>query len=312
MKTLIETYRKELQGVANFAPDTVKTYISCISKYLDYANEQLKIDPLQTGARDLLQWVMFLKKRGLSHSSLIQHQAALKRFFALLIKLSIFEHNPADALFPIRKKKSDWNQPIEIEAAFRLLRSLGRQTWLDERNFMIISLLWALGLRSNELTSLKVGDFEPEHDPQNKACPEHSRRIGLMRVSGKGNKERALFVVDELYTNLVAYLAHPNSPKEKSEPMFPTQKNKAISTDRVHTILTEAARLAGIAERVTPHVLRHTFATHMYDRKVPVATIETLLGHESTDETSIYIHVSAQHQRKALEYITIEGRNAWQ
>ena len=168
---------------------------------------------------------------------------------------------------------------------------------------MIISILWALGLRLNELVTLKVRDFEPNHDPANKT--------GLLRIHGKGDKERALFVVDKLYTNLVSYLKHSQSPKKKSEPLFPTQINKAISKDRVQRLLKESARKAGITQRITPHVLRHTFGTEMYHQRVPLDAIEVMLGHENEAETSIYIHVSDELEKQALENITIEGRMSW-
>lgn len=300
MQTLIEAYHKELADVAAFAPDTVENYLTCLQKYFDFATTELKIDPLEAGAKQLLRWMTHLKQQNLSRSRLTHHKSALKYFFALLVKLKKLPHNPAEALFTIRKKKSDRNQPISETTAFKLLRSLKRDTWLDERNLMMISMLWALGLRISELTSLRVGSFEPEHEPEN--------RIGLLRVQGKGKKERALFVVDKLYTNLTHYLKHPDSPKKKSLPLFPihNNKNKAISSDRVQSILKESARQANIHERITPHVLRHSFATHMYASGVPVAVIEAMLGHTSTDETSLYIHVPKDKKQQALAKITIE------
>ncbi|MBN2258873.1 MAG: tyrosine-type recombinase/integrase, partial [Anaerolineaceae bacterium] len=271
-------------------------YMSCLEKYFDFARNQLKIDPLKAGARHLLKWMCFLKEQGLSRSRLIHHKSALTYFFALLVNLKKIDHNPAKALFTIRKKKSDFNQPISEAIAYKLLRSLKRETWLEERNFMMISLLWGLGLRVSELTSLKVGDFELEDD------------IGLLRVRGKGKKQRVLFVVDKLYNELTDYLKHAHSPREKSSPLFPIHSNrkKAVSSDRVQTILKESACRAGIEERITPHVLRHSFATHMYSRRVPVSAIEVMLGHTSSDETSIYIHVAKANKQQALATITIE------
>ncbi len=302
MQTLMEIYHKELTVVAGFAIDTVENYETCLRKFFDFATNRLNIDPLQAGAKELLTWMTHLKEQGLSRSRLTHHKSALNYFFALLVKQKERQHNPAEALFTLRKKKSDLNQPISEAIAFKLLRLMKRVTWLDERNFMMVSMLWALGLRIGELTSLKVGSFEPEHEPEN--------RIGLLRVQGKGQKERALFVVDKLYTNLVHYLAHPESPKQKALPLFPihNNKNKAISSDRVQRTLKGIARQAGISERITPHVLRHSFATHMYATGVPVAAIEAMLGHTSTDETSIYIHVRKAKKQQALAKITIERR----
>jgi len=202
-------------------------------------------------------------------------------------------------LFPIRRQKSDKNQPIDTEVALTLLRSIDRKSWQGERNFIIISFLWALGLRLNELVTLKVRDFEPYHDP------EH--RIGLLRIHGKGDKERALFVVDKLYDNLVNYLRHPQSPKGQAVPMFPNHKKQALSKHRVQRMIVESTSKAGLEERITPHVLRHSFATEMYQQEVPPNAIQAMLGHNYLDESSIYIHVSDRQKKQALNNITIEG-----
>jgi integrase/recombinase XerD len=304
MQTLIEQFHKELLEVTNFKINTVSAYISILDKYFDYVNEQFKIDPLEAQSIHLRQW-MDLKMKEFSNSYLTHHKAALKHFYAFLQKLAIRDDNPAEALFPILRPKSDLNQPITSRTAFKLLRSIDRTTWVGERNFMIISLLWALGLRLNELITLKVKDFEPDHDPAGK--------IGLLRVHGKGDRQRALWVVNKLYENLIHYLEHPKSPKCKTAPLFITeQKNTVISRDRVQRMIKESTLKAGITQRITPHVLRHSFATEMYHREVPAKAIQALLGHGHLAETAIYIHVSPSLQKHALNEIIIAGRSLCQ
>jgi len=302
MHDLIEQFRKELIAIHTFKHDTVQNYIALVYRYVDFANEHLEIDPLKSTARDLRDFIDTHRK-DYSPSRLIHMRSALNHFFAFLVRTDIIQENPAEALFPIRKEKSDKNKPISRETAFKLLNAIDRTKWIGERNFIIISIFWALGLRLNELITLKLRDFEPDHDPEN--------NIGLLRIHGKGDKQRALFVVDKLYANLVRYLNHPESPKKKSEPLFPVQKNKPISTDRVQRMMKEYAHSAGISERITPHVLRHSFATEMYHCGVPLYAIQAMLGHENEAESSIYIHVSDELEKQALENITIEGRMSW-
>ncbi len=300
MQTLMQTYHKELADIAGFAPDTVENYEICLGKFFDYATRQLNIDPLGAGAKDLLAWMRHLKEQNLSRSRLTHHKAALKHFYGLLVKQKERKDNPAELLLTPRKKKSDRNQPLSPAIVLKLLRSMKRDTWLGERNFVIVSILWALGLRIGELTALKVGSFEAEHEPENK--------VGLLRVQGKGKKERALFVTGKLYSNLVGYLGHPETPKQMTSPMFPIPNNKGkqLSTDRARRMMKEVTHVAGIKLRITPHVLRHSFATHMYTNDVPVEAIEAMLGHTTTDETSIYIHVPKANKQQALAKITIE------
>jgi len=299
MQSIIAQFRKELLEIATFKDKTVQNYVSIIYKYFDYVKEQFNIDPMQAEPLHLRQWLT-VNKAKVSNSRLSHHRASLRSFYAFLQKLGIREDDPAEALFPIRKQNSDRNQPIETEAALTLLRSINRQSWRDERNFIIISLLWSLGLRLNELVTLKVRDFEPNHDP--------NKKIGLLRIHGKGDKVRALFVVDKLYENLVNYLNHPESPKGKAAPMFATQKNQAISKDRVQSMIHESTRKAGISVRITPHVLRHSFATEMYNQQVPLKAIQAILGHDNLAESSIYIHVSDKVKKQALRKITINRR----
>jgi len=299
MKSIINQYKKELLQVARYSVETVTNYISCIYEYIDYAKEQLNINPLKAKANHIWLWMATLKQKGISPSRLIHHRSALKGLFELLIKMDKIDQNPVDATFRIRRRQSDLNQPIPTEVAYKLLRSIDQSSWLGERNFMIISILWTLGLRLEELRTLKVADFETNHDPQN--------NIGLLRVHGKDKKQRALFVVDKLYTNLLKYLNHPQSPKEKLQPLFPTKysKLKAISGDRVERMINEYAQKAGIKERITPHVLRHSFATEMYHQNVPVEDIQAMLGHDDISDTAIYIHVSYELKEQALEHITL-------
>ena len=299
MHDFIELYRKELSCVACFKDNTVSVYVTSIYRYFAFAADVLQIDPLHPKAGDLTRWIMHLKKSGTGLSRLHNYQVAMKSFFAFLEKMGIIQNNPCENLFYLRKEKSTLNQPISINAAFRLLDSFDRSGWMGLRDYTLVSMLWAMGLRLNECLTLKVGDFDPDY--------ERPKKQGILRVHGKGRKNRTLFVVDKLYENLNRYLDHPDTPKRKSDFMFTTKvrTGKHVSQDRVRRMIKQAAREAGLTERVTPHVLRHTFATHMYERGVPADAISRMMGHNSIEETCLYIHVSEDMKKKALEKIHI-------
>ena len=301
MIALIDEYRKELTSVACFAEDTIENYVSCILSFIEYCRNHLKIEPAKCQGHHILGWITEIKKTGVSNSRLQHHRSALKSFYAFLCKIKIIKKNPADTIPIIRKKRSERNKPISKDIAFKLLKSIDQSTWIGKRNYLIISMLWALGLRLNELTSLKVSSFEPEH----------GSRIGLLRVKGKNRKQRALFVVDKLYDSLVEYLNDPQSPHKKDAPLFPVEKGTAISNDRVQRMIKQYCSKASIRQRITPHVLRHSFATEMYHQNVPLSAIQSMLGHSHKDETSIYIHVSEQLQRQALELLSLSGEVSW-
>jgi integrase/recombinase XerD len=302
MKNFIAQYKKQLLDVAGFAQSTVDTYSSSIISFCDFAEKSCHINPINSQGKHLQAWLKVLRPT-ISRSRLRQHQYAVKSFFAFLHKLGAISKNPAEALPHLKKKKSKKTRPISSKEAFRLLDAVDRSNWLGKRNHLMFAVLWVLGLRISELTSLTVASFEPEHDPEN--------RIGLLRVRGKNKKQRALFVVDALYDEIRSYLKDTQSPQGKDKPLFPVNSNKGISKNRVQKLMQEYVRKAGIQSIVTPHILRHSFATEMYCRDVPYSAIQAMMGHEKKEETALYIHVPAQRKKEALAKVAISGGAQW-
>ena len=298
MKELITLFQKELLEVPCFAKSTVKTYSSSVAAFCDFAENVCDIAPLAARGQHLLDWLQTIKE-GISRSRLRQHQFAIKKFFAFLDKRGIIEHNPAAALSRIGTKYGNKHTAVSPAVVFSLLDVVDRTTWLGRRNHLIIAMLWCLGLRISELTRLTVTNFEPDHDPEN--------RIGLLRVRGKNKKQRALFVVDGLYDELCDYLAEPESPKQKNQPLFPVGQGKAISTNRIQKFFQEYARKADLKVTITPHRLRHSFATEMYRLGVPFSAIQAMLGHTHKAETAIYIHVPDSMKKQAMTEVAIFG-----
>ncbi len=303
MKKLIEQYEKDRLNVAVFTRKTVDTYLSSIKFFCDFTRESYRIDPINTRGKHLLGWLEILRP-SISRSRLRQHQYGLKSFFAFLHKQGVISKNPAEALPSLQKKPIKKIVAVSAQEAFRLLAAVDRSTWYGQRDHLMFAILWCLGLRISELTRLQVQSFEPEHDPAN--------RIGLLRVRGKNKKQRALFVVDSLYDELCSYLKKPDSPKKKDAPLFPTQKGKAVSNNRVQKLMKECVEKAAIQSIITPHILRHTFATEMYRQGVPFDAIQAMMGHEKKEETALYIHVPIQMKKDALEKITLGGGDQWQ
>jgi len=303
MIAILDLYRKELLKVNGFAASTVETYTLSINAFCRFAKNELKIDPVNVNGPKLLKWILYLKNTGLGHSRIENHHYALKSFFAFVKKTGIIDTNPAEALPLLITRRRQITKPISTQGAFKLLDSFDQSTWHGMRNYTMVSLLWALGLRTSELTGLKVRSFETGH----------GKRIGLLRVRGKNKKQRALFVVNRLFDELIRYLAHPKAPNKKCAPLFQADtKTTAISNDRVQRIVKDQAIKAGIIADVTPRVLRHSFATEMYHCGVPLSDIQVMMGHESIADTSIYIHVSDKLKQLALDSILIPRRLSWQ
>ncbi len=304
MTGLIEEYQYELKKVLDFAEKTVETYVNCIVMFSDWLKVKYHLSPVKAEGDHLCEWIEKVKGRGVSFSRLEHHRSALRTFYAMLYKMKIVKRDIADAIPALIKRRNSNVMPVSEATVERLLEAVDQSTWIGKRNYMIISMLWALGLRISELTGLKVGSFEPYHEPLN--------RTGLLRVRGKNKKQRALFVVGKLYDNLMDYLSHEESPKKKKDPLFPVESGKAISNNRVQKKIKEYCKEAGIKERITPHVLRHSFATEMYHAGVPVEAIQAMMGHDRKTETSVYIKVSDAFKEEALTLLTLSGRALWQ
>ena len=303
MIALIDLYRKQLLKVNGFSPPTVETYTLSIKAFCRFAKAQLKTDPTNVSGTQLLKWIRYLKNTGIGHSRIENHHYALKSFFAFLKKSGHISSNPAETLPLLITRRRQVTKPISTRDAFKLLDSFDRSTWHGLRNYTMVALLWALGLRTSELTGLKVKSFQTGH----------GRKIGLLRIRGKNKKQRALFVVDRLFNELMRYLAHAKAPNKKCAPLFLADtKTTPISNDRVQRIVKEQAKKAGIVADVTPRVLRHAFATEMYHCGVPLSDIQVMMGHDSIADTSIYIHVSDKLKQLALDQILISRRLSWQ
>jgi len=301
MIALIDLYRKQLSKINGFSTSTVENYTLSIKAFCEFAKTQLKTNPINVKASQLLKWILYLKNTGIGYSRIENHHYALKSFFAFLKNAGHITSNPARTLPLLITRRRQVTKPISARNAVKLLDSFDQSYWHGLRNYTMVAVLWALGLRTSELTGLRVKDFETGH----------GKKIALLRIRGKNKKQRALFVVDRLFDDICRYLAHPQAPKKKMASLFPAQPNIAISNNRLQNIVKQQAQKIGIKSRVTPRSFRHAFATEMYHQKVPLNAIGHMMGHDSVAETSIYVHVSDKLKQLALDNIHISRRTSW-
>ena len=260
MIALIDLYRKELLQVNGFSPSTVDTYLININAFFGFLKEALSLSVEQVKGHHLMKWMRHLRNTGVGESRMASHHYALKSFFGFIERIGHIRKNPAN-VFPLMiHRRTERTHSASTSNVRRLLASFDRSSWHGERNYTMVSVLWALGLRTAELTGLRVRDFETGH----------GQRIGLLRVRGKNKKQRALFVVGRLFDTMTRYLTHPQFPKGKLAALFPGEKGRPISKSHVQKLVKKQGKSAGLSVDITPRVLRHSFATEMYHRKVPL------------------------------------------
>jgi integrase/recombinase XerD len=298
---LLECYRQEVLVLKGLANETYRIYRSCLEQFFVYCQQELQTNPLSCRGRDMLCWLGELKQRGISNTHLSHYRWALRSFYAFLKKAGLRRDDPAEHLFRIRKNRSQKNQPVSAAEVIGLLSAIDTSTYQGQRDYLIISILWALGLRISELLKLRVKDFK-QIDPAEKTA--------LLIIHGKGRKQRALFVVDKLFDYFIAYLNHPQTSKQTKALLFPGKHGNPTDDSTILKRFERYKQAANLSCRINPHVLRHTFATQMYHQGVPIEAIQAMLGHGSLDETAIYIHISEQKKQEVLSLLTI-GAEAW-
>jgi integrase/recombinase XerC len=235
---IIELFRKELMHVSCLKDKTTRLYIDMVYAYADYAKQMLHVDLITSKTHHIHKWMYYLKTKKNSYNYLRNAKVSLNRFFSFLVKTGYRKKNPAENLPRVKIPKSTVNKPVPTNILVTLLKSFNRNKWMGMRNFTIVSILWALGLRVNELLSIKRRDFNLDYDPDHKT--------GTLLVHGKGGKERTLFVVDTLYDTIFHYLSLEKTPKRQGSLIFPGSKGKCIGRDRVRQMIQEAAGRLGI------------------------------------------------------------------
>lgn len=242
--------------------------------------------PLAT-VSDVRRFVMELMgPRKYGATSVRRKIAALRSFFALQKREGRRADNPAADVPPPKAPKRLPQVMSEDEVA-KLLRTrvAGKDEMQRLRNAAIMELLYASGIRRAELVGLNLSDVDCD------------RR--LMRVIGKGNKQRTVFINEAAADAILKYLAV--RPRTVDEALFLSRRKTRLSHRQAWVIFREFAQLSGLIKHVTPHVMRHSFATHLLENGADIVTIKELLGHESLSTTQIYTNVSLEHMRKSYE-----------
>ena len=233
--------------------------------------------------REYNAWLM---ENDIAKSSIARRQSAIRSFFNFLVREGLLPHNPMEE---VTSPKRERRLPslLSIAEVTRLLETPDPVTPVGLRDRALLELLYASGLRVSELVSLNLGQMNLD-----------SKEI---RVIGKGSKERVVLMGEPAARALIAYLkeGRPQLLGEKrSNAIFVSRQGERLIERRVQKILERYARIAGIERRVYPHMLRHTFATHMLDGGADLRVVQELLGHADLSSTQVYTHVSKRQARK--------------
>ncbi len=287
MQELVERYGVYLREERNLSPHTLRNYLSDLRQFQQFLRDQRlghagkkDVDLLKVDANAVRAYLGRLSK-SCRKSSIGRKLAALKSFFRYLLKERYIKLDPL-LHFATPKQEKPLPAFLSVDEVFRLLGSTQGTAGLEVRDRAILEVLYSTGVRVSELTSVNWCDVDFE--------------LGIMRVVGKGSKER-LIPVGELALQALREYAQEQRRKWRraakgSEAVFLNARGGRITTRSVARILEKHLRAAGLAIRMGPHGLRHTFATHLLNSGADLRSIQELLGHASLSTTQRYTHVN--------------------
>ena len=283
----IDGYLAYLRDVRRMSPNTVESYARDLAALAAFA-EKRTLDPAALDRRELDAFVRSLMASGLSPRSTARAVACIRGFYKFLAVEQRRESSPADDL---RAPRAWAALPkfLDLEEVDRLLAQPDVSAPRGLRDKALISVLYATGLRVSELISLKL--------------PNLHLREGYLTCIGKGDKERIVPIGQEATEWVEKYLgdARPKLVSKGSPWLFVNARGGPLSRVGFWKLLKEYGLKAGITRNISPHVLRHSFATHLLDRGADLRAIQMMLGHADLSTTQIYTHVLEARLRSVYD-----------
>lgn len=290
MEEYIVEYRNYLVSEKMRSINTVNSYISDIENYFYFLQENLKIDRItDIDADSIKDYLKYLKSLGYASSSMNRALSSIKSFHKYLVIEEIVNFNPASA---IASPKKDKKLPVvlSVDEVMLLLNSLNNDTPINSRNQVMVELIYATGLRVSELVDLKLSDLRLTSK--------------MISAKGKGSKERLIPVNDYCIKLIRQYIINDRSQLTKTiDPgyVFLNAQGGHYSRQSFFLFLKEQCEKVGITKKISPHTLRHSFATHLLEAGTDLRIIQELLGHESISTTQIYTHINNRTIKKVYD-----------
>ncbi|MCH7932375.1 MAG: site-specific tyrosine recombinase XerD [Gemmatimonadetes bacterium] len=280
-----ERYADYLNFERGLSPLTVSAYGRELEKFIAFAKTKGRRDPLSVGGDDLRDYVFHLGDLGLAPTSVRRAQSSLRTYFGFLLEEGVVESDPTEGLHSPRVARPlpSVLNPAEVSALLEAPHLDSPVYWRDRA---ILEFLYATGVRVSELVGLRLTDVDLEE--------------GLCTVFGKGSKERMVPFGRPACVALSRYLRGVRPALEKGKGggcVFLNQRGHPLSRTAVWKIVKVAARSVGIKRKVSPHVLRHTFATHLLEGGADLVAVQELLGHADISTTQIYTHLDRKYLR---------------
>ena len=283
MNEFISTYTDFLKIEKRQSPNTITSYRHDINYFASYLLSK-KLNDVKTD--DVRSFLIFLREKGLARSTVARYLSSIKSFYRYLYTEKLILNNPIeiiDSPCPWRKLPN----VLSAEEVDALIAAPDIKTSAGLRDHAMLELLYATGLRVTELISLKLGDVD--------------LGVGYLRTLGKGSKERVVPFGDAARIAIENYIlrVRPSvSQKTESTDLFLTRRGTTMTRQGFWKILKKYITKAKISGNVSPHTLRHAFATHLLERGADLRSVQQMLGHSDISSTQIYTHILKERMRE--------------
>jgi integrase/recombinase XerC len=293
MQQLVEQFLEHLRYERNVSAHTLRNYRIDLEQFLEHlsgseSSQKKRTAPSveQIDHLTIREWLASLHSGQMQKSSIARKLAALRTFFQFLVREGVLELNPAKLVSTPRQEKKLPNH-LSVEEAVRFIESPDTETDLGKRDRAMLELMYATGVRVAELTTMNLADID--------------FRSQLIRVTGKRRKQRIVPFGDPAGEALRNYLKIRerllfNAPvsKRDEEALFLNYQGTRITTRSVGRMVDKYIRRCAGMHNISPHALRHSFATHLLDSGADLRDIQELLGHARLSTTQVYTHVSME------------------
>jgi integrase/recombinase XerD len=286
---LVDQYINYLVFEKGLSEKTIESYSSDLVRHLEFLKQSgiKKISDADTPL--ILKHLIALRDAGLGSKSCARHLITLRGFYKFLVQEKIIDYDPV-RLIDLPKSGLKLPDVLSVAEVELLLKTPDTDNPLGKRNAAMLELIYAAGLRVSELVNLKLLDINLD--------------AGFVRVLGKGSKERVVPIgmcakekIDDYIT-----VARPLLLKNQTSPyLFIARAGKPMTRQGFWKLLKQYARQAGIQKKITPHSLRHSFASHLLEGGADLRSVQIMLGHVDISTTQIYTHVAREHLRQLHE-----------
>jgi len=289
LDTIADQYLNYLLVEKGLSSKTLDSYGSDMAMYLSFLEKNKIIDISETDTPVILKHLISMRDAGLGARSRARHLVTIRGFYRFLVQEKILKHDPT-RLIDLPKSGLKLPDVLSVEEVRLLLSTPDVKTPAGSRDAAMIELLYAAGLRVSELINLKLQDVNLE--------------AGFVRVFGKGSKERVvpigLFAKQRIddYLKTARPLILKNIP---SRYLFVARAGKPMTRQGFWKLIKRYALKAGFNKKITPHSLRHSFASHLLEGGADLRAVQLMLGHVDISTTQIYTHVAREHLKKIHE-----------